>query len=124
MRFPGLSDARFCEMERRRMEKFSVLIAAFIIASAGTALAQHDSSYYETHNDVFHGRLTLIQKYNALHYRNTIEGRANNYFPHAFPGLGVGFTYDWVTINLSYGLRFNGNEAEKGKTKYIDIQLH
>jgi len=94
------------------------------LAFANRAVCQHDSSYYETHNDVFHGRLTLIQKYNALHYKNTIEDKSNKYFPHTFPGLGVGFTYDWMTINFSYGFRFNGNEQEKGKTKYLDIQLH
>jgi hypothetical protein len=106
------------------MKTWGLLMTVLMLAFAGTAMAQHDSSYYETHNDVMHGRLALIQKYNVLHYKNTIEGTKTNYFPHTIPGIGVGFTYDWMTINLSFGLRFNGNEREKGKTKYLDIQLH
>lgn len=106
------------------MKTRTILVTILLIATTTEIIAQNDSTYYATHNDVFHGRLTLSQKYHVLHYRNTIEGRANNYFPHAFPSVGMGLTYDWVTINLSYGLRFNDNDEEKGKTKYLDIQLH
>jgi len=99
------------------MKKGNLLITVLILAFANRSVAQHDSSYYETHNDVMHGRLALIQKFNVLHYKNSLTGRTANYFPHTIPGIAVGFTYDWVTINLSYGFRFNGNEREKGKTK-------
>jgi hypothetical protein len=106
------------------MKTWNLIMTVLILAFANKAMAQHDSSYYETHNDVMHGRLALIQKYNVLHYKNTIENRTTNYFPHTIPGVGIGFTYDWMTVNFSYGLRFNGKEREKGKTKYLDIQLH
>jgi hypothetical protein len=97
-----------------------------MLSLALSVSAQHDSAYYETHNDVFHGRLYLIQKYNTLHYKYTgDENEKNiNYFPHTIPGIGVGFTYDWVTVNLSYGFRLNGEERAKGSTKYLDLQIH
>lgn len=106
------------------MKTWNLLMTVVILAFVNEAVAQHDSTYYETHNNVMHGRLALIQKYNVLHYKNTVENRTTKYFPHTIPGIGIGFTYDWVTVNLSYGFRFNGKEREKGKTKYLDIQLH
>ena len=106
------------------MKTWNLSMTVLILSFAIKGVAQHDSSYYETHNDVMHGRLALIQKFNVLHYKNTLEDKTTNYFPHTIPGLAVGFTYDWMTIDLSYGFRYNGNEREKGKTKYLDIQLH
>ena len=106
------------------MRTWNLLITVFTLALANTAVAQHDSSYYETHNDVTHLRLALIQKFNVLHYKNTIENRTTNYFPHTIPGVAVGFTYDWVSLSASYGIRSKDNESEKGKTKYLDIQVH
>lgn len=90
------------------------------------AFAQHDSTYYETHNDVFHGRLYLIQKYNSLHYKFAGEGSTKDvdYLPHTIPGIGLGFTYNWMNVNFSYGFRLNGEERNKGETDYIDLQVH
>lgn len=102
--------------------RWCLLTGVFALLFCVTTLAQHDSSYFETHNDLFHLRAYMIQKYNMLHYQNKKEGV--NYFPHTIPGLGLGFTYDWLNINLSYGFRFNGKEEEKGKTKYLDLQVH
>ena len=106
------------------MKSTNLLIAVFMLASASTAMAQHDSSYYETHNDVTHIRLYFIQKNTTLSYKNDIDGVSSKYSPQILPGLGLGFTYDWLTLNVSYGLPLYGNEGEKGKTKYVDIQLH
>ena len=106
------------------MKVKNLLIALFMLTSAYKASAQHDSSYYETHNDVTHLRLFLIQKRSTLTYTNAIDGTSCKYSPHTLPGLGVGFTYDWLTLNVSYGVPFNGNGDEKGKTKYLDVQLH
>ncbi len=106
------------------MKTCNLVLTVFILAFADQAAAQYDSSYYETHNDVMHGRLALLQKYNVLHYKKTIEDRSVNYSTHTLHGLGAGFSYDWVTINLSFGVRYNGEDREKDKPKYLDIQLH
>lgn len=106
------------------MKARDILMTVFILAIANNAVGQHDSSYYQTHNDLMHGRLSLLQKYTVLHYKNTIEDRSVNYSPHTLHGLGAGFSYDWVTINLSFGVRPNGKDREKDKPKYLDIQLH
>jgi hypothetical protein len=105
------------------MIRYSFLrVALLLTLSADMLFAQHDSSYVEMHNKEFHLRIYTIQKYNLLHYQNKHEGV--NYLPHTIPGLGAGFTYDWLNVNLSYGFRFNGKEEEKGKTKYLDLQIH
>jgi hypothetical protein len=104
--------------------KWNFLMTVVLLAFVNEAVAQHDSSYYETHNDVVHVRLSFIQKYRMLHFKNTIENRSTNYFPHIPPGLGLGFTYDWMSINLAYGVWLSGKESDKGKTKYFDVQLH
>src|SRR5690349_8064281 len=106
------------------MKATNLLIAVFMLASVSVAMAQHDSTYYETHNDVMHVRLFLVQKNTTFNYKNPDDDRSSKYSPYTLPGLGIGFTYNWLTLNVSYGLPLFGNESEKGKTKYLDIQLH
>src|SRR6185312_2924994 len=47
-----------------------------------------------------------------------------NYRTNLKLGLGLGFTYKAVTLNLAYGFNFLNPENGKGKTKGIDLQLH
>jgi len=106
------------------MKVTNLLTALIMLASAGKAMAQHDSTYYETHNDVMHVRLYFIQKHATFSYKNPVDDISTKYSPHTLPGLGVGFTYNWLTLNVSFGLPLNGNESEKGRTKYLDVRLN
>lgn len=106
------------------MKSGGLLIAVLMLVFVNTAIAQHDSSYYQLYQDVFHGRLALILKNNTLHYKNTIEDRSVKYYPPTILAGGAGFTYNWVNLNLSYGFRLNDYESENGRTKYLDLQIH
>jgi hypothetical protein len=47
-----------------------------------------------------------------------------NYKTNSKLGLGLGFTYKALTLNVAYGFNFLNPENGKGKTKGIDLQLH
>ena len=38
--------------------------------------------------------------------------------------MGLGASYKWATLNVAYGFGFLNPDEEKGKTHYIDLQIH
>jgi Domain of unknown function (DUF4421) len=86
--------------------------------------SDHDSSYYQSFGSVFH-----LRTYFTHSYANFQVGGNNNapkflYKPNSLNGLGIGFTYENLTLNLTYRPSFLNNENGKGKTRYFDIQPH
>lgn len=48
-----------------------------------------------------------------------------SYRPNTPLTLGIGGTYQWLTINLAFGFKFiNPNKSERGETNYLDLQSH
>ena len=47
-----------------------------------------------------------------------------NYKSNSKLGLGAGFTYKALSLNLAYGFNFLNPDLGKGKTKGFDLQLH
>jgi Domain of unknown function (DUF4421) len=51
-------------------------------------------------------------------------GQDLRYRPNTLLAMGIGATYNNITVNLAYGFSFLNNNADKGKTKGIDLQAH
>jgi len=106
--------------------KIFTRIAFFFILVVGCSAkiyAQHDSTYFETHNERWHVRAYVIKKYTALKYQNKRDQYTLTYLPNTNMGLGAGVTYSWLTVNASFKFRFL-DPGSKGKTKYLDLQIH
>ncbi len=88
------------------------------------ARSLYDTSYYSSYNYLITGRFYFSKKYTSFNLRNLQQGLALKYFPNTTLNMGVGATYKWATLNLAYGFGFLNPEDGKGKTKYLDLQMH
>jgi hypothetical protein len=101
-----------------------LLFILTLCATAGTANAQFDSTYYVSYADMVTTRFYFSKKYTSLKLRNRNENYNMTYRPNTTLNMGVGATYKWATLNLAYGFDFLNPDRGLGDTKYIDLQFH
>ena len=107
------------------MRSVSILIGVFILCSIGhVAVAQHDSTYYTSYENLITSRFYFSKKYTSLKFRDRSEDYNLTYRPNTTLNMGVGATYKFATLNLAYGFGFLNPERGRGKTKYLDLQFH
>jgi hypothetical protein len=97
-------------------------LSACIISDA--AIAQYDSSYYVSYENLITGRFYFSKKYTSLKVRDASENYNLTFRPNTTLNMGVGATYRWATLNLAYGFGFLNPDRGRGKTKYLDLQFH
>lgn len=82
-----------------------------------------DNGYYIQYPRQFILRIYLRSKFAP--FTISSNGKEDlNYKTNSKLGLGLGFTYKALTLNLAYGFNFLNPENGKGKTKGVDLQLH
>src|SRR3954447_17114841 len=85
----------------------------------------HDTTYYVTYPGILVGRLYFSKKYSSFTLPAPDNGQDIEYKPNSLLTMGLGATYNHLTLNLSYGFNFlNNNSDNKGKTKSLDLQAH
>ena len=85
----------------------------------------HDSSYFETYPDNLVTRLYYSRKFTGFHVSfKRLEDQIFKYRPNTTNNLGIGASYDWLTLNLAYGFDFLNQNQDRGDTKYLDLQSH
>jgi hypothetical protein len=85
-----------------------------------------DSNYYKVYRGFLTGRVYTGYKYAKLRLApGNTEGPEMNYRPNSNITLGIGATYNWLTVNVSYGFKFlNEYDKDKGETKSLELQTH
>src|SRR5258705_12952733 len=83
-----------------------------------------DNGYYITYPDKLLLRLYLSQKFAPFTISATGNDRDLNYKTNSKLALGIGATYQNLTLNLSYGFSFLNKDKGRGKTKGLDFQFH
>jgi hypothetical protein len=107
------------------MRSFFQSVLIFGLCSAcHFAVAQYDSSYYVSYENLITGRFYFSKKYTSLKFRDATEDFNITYRPNTTLNMGVGATYRWATLNLAYGFGFLNPDRGRGKTKYLDLQFH
>lgn len=87
--------------------------------------SDHDTTYYITYPGTLVGRFYFSKKYTSFTLPAPNMGQDIEYRPNTLLTMGLGATYNNLTLNLSYGFEFlNNNNDNKGKTKSIDLQAH
>lgn len=99
-----------------------LLIVAF--AAAQPQPPDHDSTYYTSFAKSVTGRFYLSRKYTRLELERPEGASKFVYEPNTSLNMGIGATYQSLTVNLAYGFAFLNNDEKKGKTKYVDLQSH
>ncbi|HSR38957.1 MAG TPA: DUF4421 domain-containing protein [Phnomibacter sp.] len=84
----------------------------------------HDPKYYRTYSGFLAGRVFLSRRYNNLRMSdNDNQQPSFRYTPNSPINLGIGATYNWLTINLGFAFKFlNPGREDQGETKSIDFQ--
>ena len=89
--------------------------------SPGTASPLN--SYYIVYPDKLILRIYLSNKF-APFTISSANKEDLNYKTNSKLGLGAGFTYKALTLNLAYGFNFLNPDKGKGATKGLDLQVH
>jgi hypothetical protein len=84
----------------------------------------HDSSYYQSFEHSITTRFYFSQKYAGLELEKAANVSRFRYIPNTSLTMGVGVTYQSISLNLGYGFGFLNTDHEKGKTRYLDLQSH
>ncbi|MEO6669726.1 MAG: DUF4421 domain-containing protein [Ferruginibacter sp.] len=84
----------------------------------------NDSSYYVYFPRSVTGRIFFSQKY--LDFTSIVKNQRDlKYKANTSSNLGIGFTWHNLSANFAYGFGIGKQKNEsKGKTKYLDVQLH
>ena len=83
-----------------------------------------DNGYYITYPDKLMLRIYLSQKFAPFTISATGNDKDLNYKTNSKLSLGIGGTYQNITLNLSYGFSFLNKDKGQGKTKGLDFQFH
>jgi hypothetical protein len=101
-----------------------LLLISFSFLQIENASGQHDSSYYVSYENQITSRFYFSKKYTTLKFIDTTDKFEFTFRPNTTLNMGVGATYKWATLNLAYGFGFLNPDRGRGKTKYLDLQVH
>ena len=104
------------------MCRLSACFLLLILFCGEHADAQNNTDYYQPYNRQITGRVFLSNKFTNLNLRG--DDFSLKYKPITSYNLGVGFTYQWLTINVGYGFGFLNPNLDRKSTKAIDLQFH
>ncbi|CAN5814185.1 hypothetical protein BH10BAC2_BH10BAC2_26360 [soil metagenome] len=103
---------------------FCMLLFIFPFDLAAQKRFQHDSNYYTSYPRKLTTRFYLSKKYTSLTFPALSKENDLSYTANTNLTMGVGATYNNLSLNLAYGFGFLNPDDEKGKTKSIDLELH
>ena len=85
----------------------------------------HDTSYYKTFPHSLTPRFYFSKKYADLTFQSADGSKDLQYRANTKLNMGIGATYNNLTLNVALGFGFLNNKNEdRGKSKSLDLQLH
>ncbi|MFD1142786.1 DUF4421 domain-containing protein [Larkinella insperata] len=123
----ALADLRHPAFSFWRLSLGTILL--LLLASAAPAQDRFrpdiDSAYVRTFPGKLTGRAYISQKYTSFNLSTpTTDAPVLRFLPNAPLNLGIGATFNALTVNMAYGLSFLNKNNGKGETKNIDLQTH
>ena len=103
---------------------FPLLLTLFsvFIPSAGFAQKSTDSAYYVGYPEKLTTRFYFSRKYTSVRLRT--DALHLTYMPNTTLNMGIGATYQGITLNLAYGFGFMNPDKGRGEGKFLDLQAH
>lgn len=113
-------------MNQSRKYIFFLIIILFLpnFLSAQVKKQKIDTAYIETTGDLFLARLYFSRKYTNLLIRVPKEKREYLFEPNSGKNLGLGFSYQYFTLNVSVPFNFMNPKRQKNWPFYLDLQAH
>jgi hypothetical protein len=100
------------------------VIIGFLFLFPSKSLAQEDTSYYISYKKLLTTRIYTSRKYTSLMVTEKNIGARINLEPNSTLNLGIGATYNDITLNLAYGFGFMNTGRNQVETNYLDLQAH
>lgn len=102
-----------------------LLVLAFSLEVKTTsAQADMDSVYYVKFPDQLTTRVYTSRKYTSVLINDRMTDQKIRFEPNSTLNLGLGATYNGLTLNIAYGFGFLNPERGTGESKYLDLQAH
>ncbi|MEB2782746.1 DUF4421 domain-containing protein [Algoriphagus sp. C2-6-M1] len=112
-------------MIKNKILLFLGFTCAFCVPSfAQNEKLPYDSNYVETNHEVFGFRLYTSQKYTRLVLNVPDQDRAFVMRPNTGLKMGVGFSYQRLTINVSFPVGFLYREKQQSWPFNLDLNSH
>ncbi len=106
-----------------RIPKYVIIPIFLLLFPINILRAQVDTSYVVKFKRELALQAYLSKKYTSLSYQFPSEYNEHEYMPNSRTRLGVGVMWKAFALYLGYGFKFL-NDADKGNTKSLDLQLH
>lgn len=106
------------------MRFFILCIALYFMAESVKAQIEADTTYYQIFPDELTTRFYFSRKFTSLILTDGNTGNRYRFEPNSTLNMGVGATYDNLTLNLAYGFGFLNPDRGQGDSKYLDLQAH
>lgn len=103
---------------------FALFFSSISFSFSNGAYAQEptDSVYYVGFPDKITSRFYFSRKYTSVHLKSKVYDFT--YIPNTTLNMGVGASYEGITLNLAYGFGFLNPDIGRGDSKYLDLQAH
>lgn len=110
-----------------------ILVCVILVAVSTAAMfpltcksqnPQTDTTFIASFDTSLTVRAFISQKYTLFALEAPDGTPQLQYRPNTRLNAGVGATYRSLTLNLAYGFGFLNNDADRGKTRYLDLQSH
>jgi hypothetical protein len=85
---------------------------------------EDESPYYVDFKSQLNLRYYFSRKYTGMTLQNKELGYDFNFMPNNTLNMGVGATYQNLTLNLAYGFGFLNPDRGRGDTWNLDLQAH
>lgn len=102
----------------------TLLLAAAAFSIKAQYKPQHDTNYYSTFPKKLTTRFYFSKKYTSVNFPATDKANDLAYRANTPLVMGVGATYNNLSLNLAYGFGFINHDDDKGRTRSIDLELH
>jgi hypothetical protein len=100
----------------------AMLQSYMVIAQKDTP---HDSAYYKTYPASLTARVYTSKKYAMIGFPSASGQTDLKYLTHTKYDVGIGATYNNLTLNVAYGVGYlDNNNSNVSNTKGLDFQLH
>jgi len=119
----GYQQARAQSAKTPKAKQHTITVLPSIPA-APVEPPDHDTAFYHSFDHHITTRFYFSKKYAGLELEKAANVSRFRYVPNTSLTMGVGVTYQSISLNLGYGFGFLNTDHVKGKTSYLDLQSH
>lgn len=106
------------------LRTFGVLVFMLHFTQARAQYSDPENLFYEDFKTQLTLRYYFSKKYTGLSLNSSRDNFDLVYMPNSTLNMGIGATYQDLTLNLAYGFGFLNPERGRGETKKFDLQAH